>query len=61
MKSPGAEPVTARSALDALAEGRHSNPFALLGPHPENGVRRGYYSDNGEDAVEMCVELSEKT
>jgi ribosomal-protein-alanine N-acetyltransferase len=24
----------------------------------ENGVRRGYYSDNGEDAVEMCVELS---
>ncbi|MCI0517558.1 MAG: 1,4-alpha-glucan branching protein GlgB [Woeseiaceae bacterium] len=40
MKSPGPEPVPARSALDALAEGRHSNPFALLGPHPENGVRR---------------------
>ncbi|HSD69683.1 MAG TPA: 1,4-alpha-glucan branching protein GlgB [Woeseiaceae bacterium] len=40
MKSPDAEPAPGRSALDALAEGRHSNPFALLGPHPENGVRR---------------------
>ena len=40
MKSGMAELVPGKSALDALAAGRHSNPFALLGPHIENGERR---------------------
>ncbi len=40
MKSGMAELVPGKSALDALAAGRHSNPFALLGPHLENGERR---------------------
>lgn len=47
-----------------LLEVRRSNAaaIALYRSHgfSENGVRRGYYSDNGEDAIEMCVELSEK-
>ena len=44
-----------------LLEVRQSNDAARAlyrsAGFSENGVRRGYYSDNGEDAVEMCVEL----
>jgi 1,4-alpha-glucan branching enzyme len=40
MKSATAEPAPGKSALDALAAGLHSNPFAVLGPHRENGQRR---------------------
>jgi 1,4-alpha-glucan branching enzyme len=40
MKSAMAEVIPGKSALDALATGRHSNPFALLGPHLEDGERR---------------------
>ena len=47
-----------------LLEVRRSNAaaIALYRSHgfSENGVRRAYYSDNGEDAIEMCVDLSEK-
>jgi hypothetical protein len=39
MKSGMAEVAPGKSALDALAAGRHSNPFALLGPHFENDER----------------------
>jgi [ribosomal protein S18]-alanine N-acetyltransferase len=45
-----------------LLEVRASNEAAIAlyrsSGFSENGVRRGYYSDNGEDAVEMSVELS---
>jgi ribosomal-protein-alanine N-acetyltransferase len=45
-----------------LLEVRASNDAAIAlyrsSGFSENGVRRGYYSDNGEDAVEMSVELS---
>ena len=45
-----------------LLEVRSSNDAAIAlyrsSGFSENGVRRGYYSDNGEDAVEMSVELS---
>ncbi len=40
MKSSMAESAPGRSVLDALAAGLHSNPFAVLGPHRENGQRR---------------------
>jgi [ribosomal protein S18]-alanine N-acetyltransferase len=47
-----------------LLEVRRSNDAAIAlyrsAGFSENGVRRGYYSDNGEDAVEMCVELEVK-
>jgi ribosomal-protein-alanine N-acetyltransferase len=53
----------ARARL-VLLEVRRSNDAAIAlyrsAGFSENGVRRGYYSDNGEDAVEMCVELSEQ-
>ncbi len=52
----------ARARL-VLLEVRASNAAAIAlyqsAGFSENGVRRGYYSDNGEDAVEMCVELPE--
>jgi 1,4-alpha-glucan branching enzyme len=37
--SPHASPSDAKrkSQVDAIVAGRHSDPFALLGPHPENG------------------------
>jgi ribosomal-protein-alanine N-acetyltransferase len=51
------------SARLVLLEVRRSNDAAIAlyrsSGFSENGVRRGYYSDNGEDAVEMCVDLSE--
>ncbi len=31
--------MTDKAALQALADGRHANPFALLGPHSERGKR----------------------
>ncbi len=40
MKSGPANFIPGKLALDALAAGRHSNPFAMLGPHLENGERR---------------------
>jgi ribosomal-protein-alanine N-acetyltransferase len=46
-----------------LLEVRRSNEAAIAlyrsAGFSENGVRRGYYSDNGEDAVEMSVHGSE--
>ena len=56
--------ATETRARLVLLEVRESNEgaralYRSLG-FSENGVRRGYYSDNGEDAIEMCVELSEK-
>jgi ribosomal-protein-alanine N-acetyltransferase len=46
-----------------LLEVRRSNEAAIAlyrsAGFTENGVRRGYYSDNGEDALAMSVELSE--
>jgi len=46
-----------------LLEVRRSNAAAIAlyrsAGFTENGVRRGYYSDNGEDALEMSLELSE--
>jgi ribosomal-protein-alanine N-acetyltransferase len=51
------------SARLVLLEVRRSNEAAIAlyrsAGFSEIGVRRGYYSDNGEDAVEMNVELSE--
>jgi|SRR6185503_14183568 len=51
------------SARLVLLEVRRSNDAAIAlyrsAGFSENGVRRGYYSDNGEDAVEMSIELSE--
>ncbi|HEX6277650.1 MAG TPA: ribosomal protein S18-alanine N-acetyltransferase [Polyangiaceae bacterium] len=51
-----------RSRL-VLLEVRRSNEAAIAlyrsAGFTENGVRRGYYSDNGEDALAMSVELSE--
>ena len=47
-----------------LLEVRRSNHAAIAlyrsAGFSENGVRRGYYSDNGEDAALMCVELEVK-
>jgi ribosomal-protein-alanine N-acetyltransferase len=47
-----------------LLEVRRSNDAAIAlyrsAGFSENGVRRGYYSDNGEDAALMCVELEVK-
>jgi ribosomal-protein-alanine N-acetyltransferase len=46
-----------------LLEVRRSNQAAIAlyrsAGLTENGVRRGYYSDNGEDALAMIVELPE--
>jgi ribosomal-protein-alanine N-acetyltransferase len=46
-----------------LLEVRRSNQAAIAlyesAGFTENGVRRGYYSDNGEDALVMMVEFSE--
>ena len=46
-----------------LLEVRRSNAAAIglyrSTGFTENGVRRAYYSDNGEDALEMSIELSE--
>lgn len=53
-----------KQARLVLLEVRRSNEAAIAlyrsAGFSENGVRRGYYSDNGEDAVEMCVELEVK-
>jgi ribosomal-protein-alanine N-acetyltransferase len=52
-----------RSARLVLLEVRRSNQAAIAlyrsTGFSENGVRRGYYSDNGEDALEMMIDLSE--
>ncbi|HVR19196.1 MAG TPA: ribosomal protein S18-alanine N-acetyltransferase [Polyangiaceae bacterium] len=46
-----------------LLEVRRSNAAAIglyrSAGFTENGVRRAYYSDNGEDALEMSIELTE--
>src|SRR5687768_15728706 len=67
--TPQGEPVglllayaRARSARLVLLEVRRSNAAAIalyraLG-FEEAGVRRGYYSDDGEDALEFRLELT---
>ena len=42
-----------RKTLEALAHGRHPDPFSLLGPHRENGVRLVRTLQPGARAVSL--------
>jgi 1,4-alpha-glucan branching enzyme len=42
-----------RKTLEALAQGRHPDPFSLLGPHRENGVRLVRTLQTGAMAVSL--------